>query len=169
MEILKDFGVNPILLGAQIINFLIIFYLLKRFLYKPVLSVLKKRENEIKKGIDDAEQAKKTLEDAEDKEKKILKTARLKADEMLKNAKIQSDELLKESGERSRKQADKLLTEAREAIKVESEKAEKELMKKVGKLTIDMFEKSMKNLIDRDQQVILLKKAEERLKNSGNE
>jgi len=169
MEILKDFGINPILLGAQIINFLIIFYLLKRFLYKPVLNVLKKRENEIKKGIEDAEHAKKTLEEAEAREKKTLKNARLKADEMVKNAKIQTDELLKDSEEKSKKQAEKLLFEARETIRQESEKAEKELMEKVGQLAIDMLEKSMVNLIDKNQQRLLLKKAQEKIKISNNE
>jgi F-type H+-transporting ATPase subunit b len=57
MEILKTFGFDPILLGAQIINFLIIFYLLKRFLYKPVLGMLKTREDKIKEGIKQAEEA----------------------------------------------------------------------------------------------------------------
>ena len=55
MEILKTFGVDPIFLGAQIVNFLIIFYLLKRFLYKPVLGCLKTgRQNQ---GLKQAEEA----------------------------------------------------------------------------------------------------------------
>ena len=51
MELLKDFGFDPILLTAQIINFLIVLVVLKKFMYKPVLDMLKKRENDIKKGI----------------------------------------------------------------------------------------------------------------------
>src|SRR3990167_3311615 len=102
MEILKDFGVSPILLGAQIINFLIVFYLLKRFLYKPVLDVLRKREDEIKKGLQEAEKGKKLLEETEEKEKKILRNARLKADEMVKNAKAQGEEILRESDQKAK-------------------------------------------------------------------
>ena len=164
MEILKDFGVNPILLGAQIINFLIVFYLLKRFLYKPVLDVLKKREDEIKKGLQEAEKGRKLLEETEGKEKKILRNARLKADEVVKNAKAQGEEILRESDQKAKKQSEKILLDAKDAIEQESAKAEKELMENVGKLAIEMLEKSMTNLLDRNQQKILLKKASDQIK-----
>ena len=169
MEILKDFGVNPILLGAQIINFLIVFYLLKRFLYKPVLDVLRKREDEIKKGLQEAEKGKKLLEETEEKEKKILRNARLKADEMVKNAKAQGEEILRESDQKAKKQSEKILLDAKDAIEQESAKAEKELMENVGKLAIEMLEKSMTNLLDRNQQKILLKKASDQIKEVKNE
>ena len=169
MEILKDFGVNPILLGAQIINFLIVFYLLKRFLYKPVLDVLKKREDEIKKGLQEAEKGRKLLEETEGKEKKILRNARLKADEVVKNAKAQGEEILRESDQKAKKQSEKILLDAKDAIEQESAKAEKELMENVGKLAIEMLEKSMTNLLDRNQQKILLKKASDQIKGVRNE
>jgi len=164
MEILKDFGVSPILLGAQIINFLIVFYLLKRFLYKPVLDVLKKREDEIKKGLQEAEKGRKLLEETEGKEKKILRNARLKADEVVKNAKAQGEEILRESDQKAKKQSEKILLDAKDAIEQESAKAEKELMENVGKLAIEMLEKSMTNLLDRNQQKSLLKKASDQIK-----
>src|SRR3990167_7949837 len=166
MEILKDFGVNPILLGAQIINFLIVFYLLKRFLYKPVLDVLRKREDEIKKGLQEAEKGKKLLEETE---KKILRNARLKADEMVKNAKAQGEEILRESDQKAKKQSEKILLDAKDAIEQESAKAEKELMENVGKLAIEMLEKSMTNLLDRNQQKAVLKKASDQIKEVRNE
>ena len=57
MEIIKNFGVEPVLLVAQIINFLIILFILKKFLYKPVLDTLKKREDSIKEGLKQAEES----------------------------------------------------------------------------------------------------------------
>ena len=56
MEIIKNFGIDPLLLIAQIVNFLIIFYILKRFALKPILDILKKRENTIKEGLREAEE-----------------------------------------------------------------------------------------------------------------
>ena len=72
MEIVDHFGLDPYLFGAQVINFLIIFYLLKRFLYKPVLEILRKREREIAEGLKQAEEGKILLEKAQEKEKEIL-------------------------------------------------------------------------------------------------
>ena len=62
MEIINNFGLDPLLLGAQIVNFLIIFFILKRFAYKPVLDILKKREDSIKEGLRQAEEGKKILD-----------------------------------------------------------------------------------------------------------
>src|SRR5438477_11743203 len=86
MEILKNFGVNGYLLGAQIINFLIVFYILKRLLYKPVLSMLKKREDEVKEGLRLSEEGRKTFEEAQTKEKEILKKAEGQADKIVADA-----------------------------------------------------------------------------------
>ncbi len=73
MEIIKNFGLNPILLAAQIVNFLIIFFILKKFLYKPVLNVLNKRQVTIKEGLKQAEEARVKLEKVVIEEKDILK------------------------------------------------------------------------------------------------
>ena len=73
MEIINNFGLDPLLLGAQIVNFLIIFFILKRFAYKPVLDILKKREDSIKEGLRQAEEGKKILDEALEEEKKMLK------------------------------------------------------------------------------------------------
>jgi F-type H+-transporting ATPase subunit b len=75
MEILHEFGINPVLLVAQIINFAIVFWVLKKFLYKPILTMLKERQKEIKKGITDAEDARVLLEKTTQKEKEVLKKA----------------------------------------------------------------------------------------------
>ena len=108
-------------------------------------------------------------EATEGKEKKILRNARLKADEVVKNAKAQGEEILRESDQKAKKQSEKILLDAKDAIEQESAKAEKELMENVGKLAIEMLEKSMTNLLDRNQQKSLLKKASDQIKEVKNE
>ena len=109
MEILKTFGVDPILMGAQILNFLIIFYLLKRFLYKPVLGMLKTREDKIKEGMKQAEEARLTLEKTVEEEKKILNKAHEEAKSLILDAKTQAIEVSREIEENTKKQAEKIL------------------------------------------------------------
>src|SRR5437870_10658982 len=57
MEILKNFGFEPILFIAQIVNFVIIYLILKKFLYKPVLKLLKDRKQTIAGGLKQAEES----------------------------------------------------------------------------------------------------------------
>ena len=51
MEILNNFGFQPTLFIAQIVNFLILAYVFKRFLYKPILKTLKDRQKTMKRTV----------------------------------------------------------------------------------------------------------------------
>ena len=61
MELLNEFGFNPPLFIAQIINFLILSFFFKLLLYKPILKMIKDRQNTIGKGLTDAENARVAL------------------------------------------------------------------------------------------------------------
>jgi len=98
MELIENFGLNPILLGAQIVNFLIILFILKKFLYKPILTTLEKRKATIKEGLDKTEEVRIRLEETIEKEKRILRTAQEQARKILDEARIQvsEEELVKD-------------------------------------------------------------------------
>lgn len=167
MEILKTFGFDPILLGAQIINFLIIFYLLKRFLYKPVLGMLKTREDKIKEGIKQAEEARITLEKTLEEEKKIFAKAHEESKELIADAKIQAVEVSKEVEENAKKQAEKILLDARAQIEQDSRRMEVELGAKISVLAKDMLEKSLQGVFGEKEQKQILEKAVKNIKKTN--
>ena len=167
MELLKDFGFDPILLTAQIINFLIVLVVLKKFMYKPVLDMLKKRENDIKKGIKDSEEAEKRLAEAEEKEKQILQKARSEADKMLQEAKNEADGLKTEKMEQTRTEVEKMLEQARLTIAQETKEAEERLTRKVGGIAIALLEKSLVGIFGEKEQKVILKKATDQLQKNS--
>jgi len=167
MEILKTFGVDPVLLGAQIINFLIIFYLLKRFLYKPVLGMLKKREDKIKEGLKQAEEARITLEKTLDQEKKILTKAQDEARKLIESAKIQAKDVGKEIEENTKRQAEKILLDARAQIEQDTKKMEQELSEKVSLLAENMLEKSLQGVFGEKEQKQIIGKALKNIKKAS--
>src|SRR3990167_3579776 len=59
--LLEKLGLEPHILLAQIINFLILIFVLRRFLYKPLIKFLDKRKDIIEKGLNDAQKAKEEL------------------------------------------------------------------------------------------------------------
>jgi F-type H+-transporting ATPase subunit b len=167
MEILKTFGVDPILLGAQIINFLIIFFLLKRFLYKPVLGMLKKREDKIKEGIKQAEEARVTLEKTLEQEKKIFARAHDEAKALILDAKNQAVEVAREVEENTKQQTEKILIDARTQIEQDTKRMEQELTEKVSGLAKDMLEKSLQGVIGEKEQKQILNKALKKIKKTN--
>lgn len=143
MDIIKNFGVNPILLGAQIVNFLIVLFILKKFLYKSVLDLLKKRQVAIADGLKQAEEAKVKLEQVVIEEKNILRNAQSQAKKMIEDAKQESIEIVKQMNDTAKKQTEKILSDAREQITKESLETEKRLALSTSKLAVSFLEKAL--------------------------
>lgn len=156
MEIIKEFGVDPLLLAAQVVNFLVIFFILRKFAFKPILDVLKKREKIIKDGLKDAEEGRKILEDAEIKEKDILKKANLKAEKIIDDAKLEALEAGKEIEEKSKKEAEDMIKSAQEQIDKNYKDAEKKLALQTSEMAIEFLEKSIKGLFGAEKQKELM-------------
>lgn len=164
MELLENFGFDPVLLIAQVVNFLIILYVLKRFLYKPILDMLKKREETVKEGIKQAEEARLLLENTQEKEKEIIKKARLAAEQMIKDAKTQAQEEAKIIEENSKKQATRLIEDAQRQIELSEKETEKKLATYVSRLAIGLLTKSSKELFSEKEQKEIAQSAIKHLK-----
>jgi len=164
MELLKNFGFDPVLLGAQVVNFLIIFYVLKRFLYKPVLEMLKKRQQEVKEGLKQAEEAKILLEETQEKEKEILKKARLTAEQLVKDAKLEAVETAAKIEENAKQQAQRLIEDAKRQLELEEKETEKKLATYVSRLAIEFLTKSSKYLFSEKEQKEIMANALRKIK-----
>lgn len=168
MEIIKNFGLDPLLLGAQIINFLIIFYLLRRLLYKPILNLLKNRENTIKEGLQKAEEARKLMEKTLEEEKATLKKAQREASKLLEEAENQALENTRQSEEYAKNQAEKIIDEAKDQIAKETKDAKQKLSAYVGNLAMQFLQKGVRDFFDEKEQDEILTKAIKKLKEKPN-
>lgn len=88
MEALANLGIDWKLLLAQVVNFVIVLIVLKRFAYQPMLKLLDERTAKIARGLADAELAQKKLSEMEEKERAVLAEARTEAKRIL----VETDE-----------------------------------------------------------------------------
>lgn len=167
MEIVKNFGLNPVLLGAQIVNFLIVFFILKKVLYKPVLEVLKKRQTTIKEGLRAAEEARIKLEKVVVEEKNILRQAQLQSKKIIEDATEESVEIARRINEETKKQTEKLLNDTREQISRESIETEKRLASSTSKLAITILEKALKDFFSPKEQKEVIANALKKIKKNN--
>lgn len=104
-ELIKHFGIDWRLLLAQAANFLILLWILKRFAYGPILRILKKREEEIKKGLRYTKEAEEALANVGALKEEILAEARGEALKIVSQAedtaKRRKDEMIKEASARA--------------------------------------------------------------------
>jgi F-type H+-transporting ATPase subunit b len=95
-EIIHAFGIDWRLIAIQIFNFVLLAVLLTYFLYTPVLKMLREREEKIKKGVLDAEEAEKSRAEADVTKTAIIKEAHTEATAIVGRATVHAEEKGKE-------------------------------------------------------------------------
>lgn len=168
MEIFETFGLDWTLVLAQVVNFLIIYIILKKFLYKPLLKVIKKREDLVKESIDKADESRKALEKAEQEEKKIISAAQKTASEIVSDAKSQSEDIVKKAEDKAKKQTDKMLQDAKEQIELETVQAQAKLQKYVTQLSMGILKQSVNKVFSEKEQRDILERAMKELQKQPN-
>ena len=145
MEILNNFGIQPILLLAQIVNFLIILFLLKKFFYKPIVKVLDDHKKRIEESLKNADLIEENLKKTEEKSAQILEEANIAAKNIISKA---------------NKEAERIASLALDEAKLTIEEAKKEavaqmqihktvLQKQLEKETILLVAQVVKKILGR--------------------
>ncbi len=165
MEILNQFGFDLKLFAAQIVNFLVIAFVFKRFLYKPLLAVLNKRKTTIKKGLLDAEKAQKALEEAESKKDEILSKAGKEAERIINEAKNQAASSRELMLEETKNEIASMMEATKAQIELEKENFTKEAKNMSLELSRQILSSTIENLFDRKEQETLIKKSLTKIKN----
>ena len=145
------------LLIWMMITFLIVLLLLKKFAWKPILKMIKDREESIDNALKSAEKAKDEMRNLQADNEKILAQARNERDTMLKEAREMKENIVGEAKGKAKEEADKILSSAREAIQNEKMAAITELKNQVAMLSVEIAEKILKReLSDENKQKELI-------------
>ena len=163
MEILHEFGFDIRLFVAQIVNFLVIAYIFKRFLYKPLLSTLKKRQELIEKGLTDADKASKALEKAEEEKDKILESTAKEAESILNEAKKQSEVVRETILNEAKEEVEKLTKQTIEQIAIERDNFAREARNTALEISRTILTDTMEKLFDKKEQEKLVKRGIEKI------
>jgi len=152
MEILDNLGINGKILAAQVFNFFLLLLILKRFLYKPLMNVIEKREKRIKKGLLGAKLAEEKLVEIEVKGEKRLEKAEEKANKILENAHKQAEENSEILLNKAKGEIDKWKEEAKNQIVREKEEVKSEVRNETAGLIVDALKKFIpRNVTKKDE------------------
>ena len=146
--------------------FTLLVLLLKKFAWKPILSAVDERNQSIKNSLAQAEKARTEMSELTANNEKIIAQAKVDRDVILKEARDMKNEIISEAKDKASKEAEKLVSTAKEQILNEKMKAITELKNHVADLSIEMAEKILNSeLSDVAKQKELVTKA---LKESNN-
>ena len=143
--LIEAFDINLVGLVFQVINFLLLLYLLNRFLFKPLLARMDERSEKIEKGLEDAVTAARDRELARAEREAAVSEARKEAAEMLARANKIAEDTRNEILTDARTEAEKVTQRAREEINAEKEKAMSELRSQVADLALEAAAKLVRS------------------------
>ena len=156
-KLINDFSFG--LFFWQMILFLLLLFLLKKFAWKPILDALNSREEGIKTALDEADKARQEMVDLKSSNEQILKDARIERDSLLKDARMIKEKMITEAKDEAKAQSNKIIEQAKQTIENEKLAAITELKNQVAELSIGIAEKIMKDeLSSKDKQVKLIDK-----------
>lgn len=148
-----------------LLAFLIVFFILKKFAWKPILSSLKQREEGIAEAISTAEKIKAEMAAMKNENEIILNQAREERSKMIKEAKETADKMINDAKERAKTEYDRILSDAQLSIQQHKNAALVEVKNQVGKLVIEVSEKVLRReLANKSEQESYIKTLAEGVK-----
>ena len=132
---------DPMLIIGTLINFFVLLFLLKKFLYKPVCNMLDARSNEVANNLTQAEEAKVEAQKLKDDYAAQIKNAKNEAQDIINRAAQIGEQTKTEIVTEAREEAQKLTEKAQEEINREKSEALNELRTVVANLAVLAAEK----------------------------
>lgn len=143
----------------QIVIFVGLILLLKKFAWKPILDAVNEREEGIKNALLSAENAKKEMQNLKSDNEKLLAEARLERDTMMKEAREIKEKMINDAKTEAQTAGQKMIEQAKASIESEKNAALAELKAQVSTLSLDIAEKLLKDeLSNKEAQTKLVEK-----------
>ena len=144
-------GINLPLLVVFCVNFIVLFVLLRMFLYKPVLKVLDERAQRTKEAMELAEATKQEYGQAKAEVQKQIEKGRQEAQTIITQAMQLGERLKEESRQEATKQAQVILERTRVELGAEREKIVEDLRREFVSIAILAAEKVIKETLDKEK------------------
>ncbi len=161
MELISKLGIDPKLLIAQVVNFLILLFVLKKFVYGPVLEKLEQRRGMIAKSAHDAKKSEELLKDIEQTRMEMIQQTKKTTLEMLEVAAKSAEETKNSIVESARLEAQQVHEQSKLQLAREKEKMLKEASDELGRLVVRATEKIIEREFSPEDQKRLVANATE--------
>lgn len=162
----KNMLVNIYTIIFQLINIAILYYFLKKLLYKPVGNFLEKRREDIKAQFAEAKKQRQEAKKLYAEYNARLKSSREEVEGIISQAKKEAELLRNELLEKARQEAASLLEGARQDIERQKNRMLSEVTEKVADLSVMISSKIIEERLSPEEHHRLIQQAMERMDES---
>lgn len=143
----------------QLITFILIFFILKKFAFTPIVKLLNRRREVIDEGVKHGLEMEKEKAKLQEENAKVLNKARHQADEIISDAQKEAREIVREAEKSAHKKSENILKDAEARIAEEAEQAKRRLEKDVANLVSEATEALVEEKVDTKKDSALIDKA----------
>ncbi len=143
----------------NLLAFVIVFFILKKFAWKPILSSLKERETGIADSLAQAEKVRAEMAELKSENEALLVQAREERAIMLKEAREIKDKIINEAKERAQLEAKRILTDTQGIIEQQKMAAIVDVKNQVGQMVVEVSEKILRRELSnkKDQEDFIMR------------
>jgi F-type H+-transporting ATPase subunit b len=145
-------GLNLAGLIWHTINFLVLLFLLYRFLWNPVRGMLDARAQRVRESMEQAEQARRAAEQAEADRQALLAETRREAEQIRHRAEEQSKRIVDEAGARADERARQILDQAEASIQQQRQQMMNDVRGQLAELLVVAVDRVTRQAIDQSTQ-----------------
>lgn len=137
----------------SVLTFLIVWWVLRKFAWKPLLLMLNERDKSIDEALKSADKAREEMKKLEGKNEEMVKEAKLEREKLLKEARESQSQILTEARVKAKEEAAKMVEKARKEIEAERENAFNEMKSELAGFAVEIAEKIIRReLKDKEAQ-----------------
>lgn len=135
-----------------LLAFLIVFFILKKFAWKPIINSMNQREKGITDALATAEKIKAEMATLKSENEALLVKAREERAQMLREAKETKDRIINEAKEQAKAETNKIIADAQSVIEQQKMAAITDLKNQVGTLVVEVSEKVLRRELSNKQE-----------------
>jgi F-type H+-transporting ATPase subunit b len=154
---ISSLGLNVKSFVFQLITFLIVLLILRRWVFPKLVATLEERRKVLEQSLEQARQTEETLHKTEANAVRILSKAREEADAALSDAQIRSKEIIAEAEKSGEKAASRIVKEAEAHLGQERAKLKDELKEELADLVVQTTEKVISKKLSSQEDMGLIK------------
>ncbi len=140
-QLFAQFGVTWSKFGAQVILFLLVYLILKKFAFAPIIATFETRRRTIEEGQANAEKIKKQLAESELRCQEILRKANADAQRIIEEARNSSESITQKQLQQAIKDAENIIIKANESVSLDRARMIAEVKTEMLHLVIDTTSK----------------------------
>ena len=139
------------LLFWMLVSFGIVFFILKKYAWKPIMNMLYEREESIDQALKSADKAREEMEKLQSNNERILGEARAEREKIFREAQEIKEKIVGEAREQALKEKEKIINDARISVEAEKNAAIREIRNTAAELSVQIAEKLLRRELSNEQ------------------